>query len=405
MRIDAERLNRSLSTLAGLGATPNGGVTRLALTDEDKEARDVLRRWFEDAGLSVRVDDFGNMVGRREGREQISPVLIGSHLDTVRSGGRYDGALGVLGALEAVRTLNDNHIATRRPIEIINWTNEEGTRFQPSILGSGAVTGRFEKSYVYARMDQDGLRFDNELARVGYLGLETNRPSEGVAYLELHIEQGPKLEDVDLAVGIVDGIVGDTWITITVEGQADHAGPSPMDTRHDALVAASCLVLGVNQIAKEEGAPAVGTVGRLSVAPNVINTIPGRVVMSADFRNYSSERLTRMVERLEMLADSVAEEHGVKIELDRFWTIEPTFFAPEVMASIALACRKMGVSEHHLWSGAGHDAKYAADRWPSCMIFARSQRGLSHSEDEYTTPEDVETSVNVLLFALTDLAK
>lgn len=400
MRINADRLHASLARMATIGATPNGGVTRLALTDEDGAARDLLRSWFEEAGLTVRVDDFGTMVGRREGTESLPPVLVGSHLDTVDTGGRFDGALGVLGALEVVSTLNDHHVSTRHPIEIINWTNEEGTRFQPALLGSGAVTGRFAKSHVYNRADQDGVCFSDELQRIGYLGLEAHRPMDGAAYLELHVEQGPHLEAADLPVGIVDGIIGDTWIAVTITGQADHAGPTPMDARHDALVAAAELILAVNRIAKEEGGPAVGTVGRLGVRPNVINTIPGSVSMSVDFRSESGERLTAMVERLQALAHDVSREHGVSIDMDCYWTMEPTPFAPEILQTVACACRELGLAEHHLWSGAGHDAKYAVDRWPSGMIFARSQGGVSHSEAEYTTPEDIESATNVLLLSV-----
>lgn len=391
--------------MAQIGSTDNGGVTRLALSNLDRDARNQLNTWMIDAGLSVRVDDFGNMVGRRDGLTTEPPLLIGSHLDTVRTGGKYDGALGVLGALEVVRTLNDNGVITRRPIEIVNWTNEEGTRFQPSILGSGAVTGRFEKDYVYSRIDEQGIRFGDELERIGYLGLESNRPNKGSAYIELHIEQGSKLEDADIPVGVVEGIVADTWIAITIEGRADHAGPSPMNTRHDALVAAAELILGVNKIAKEQGDPSVGTVGRLTVEPNVINTIPGRVAMSVDLRHDDSNRLTAMVDHLRRLTETVADTHGVTIELDRYWTIEPTYFASEVFEEVAAACKELGIKDHRLWSGAGHDAKYAADRWPSCMIFARSQGGLSHSEAEYTTPEDVADAVNVLLHAALRLAQ
>jgi N-carbamoyl-L-amino-acid hydrolase len=403
MRIDDNRLNESLVTMAAIGATAGGGVTRLALSDEDRTARDLLRQWFEDAGLSVRVDDFGTMIGRREGTRDLPPILLGSHLDTVDTGGRFDGVLGVLGALEVVRTLNDHHVSTLHPIEIINWTNEEGSRFQPALLGSGAVTGRFDKPYVYNRVDGNGVRFEDELRRVGYLGSEADRPRDGAAYLELHIEQGPHLESDGLAVGVVDGIIGDTWISVDIHGKADHAGPTPMNGRQDALVAAAELILGVNRIAKAEGDPAVGTVGRLAIRPNVINTVPGSVTMSIDLRSPSGERMTQMFERVQTLARNVSEENGVQISMDRYWTMEPTPFAPEIVGAVASACQELGQEVHHLWSGAGHDAKYAVDLWPSGMIFVRSQGGVSHSEAEYTTPEDIAIAVNVLLLSTLQL--
>lgn len=404
MRIIRERLLASLDDMARIGATPNGGVTRLALTDEDKTARDLLRSWMEEARYAVRVDDFGNMIGRREGSADLPPVLLGSHLDTVRAGGRFDGVLGVLGALEVARTLDDHGVTTERPIEIIDWTNEEGARFSPALLGSGAVTGQFEAGYVYDRIDADGHRFEDELRRIGYLGTRENRPVEGSAYLELHIEQGPVLERAGLSVGVVEGIIGDTWIDVAIHGKADHAGPTPMDMRHDALLAASQLIQGVNRIAREEGDPAVGTVGRLNVQPNIINTIPDHVTLVVDVRNLDSARLDGLVERIHALADEIAEEQGVRIGIDRYWTIEPVSFASEIVGAVAASCRELGLEEHRLWSGAGHDAKYAASIWPTAMIFARSRDGLSHAEAEYTAPDDIEAATNVLLGTVARLA-
>ncbi|HLU37199.1 MAG TPA: Zn-dependent hydrolase, partial [Thermomicrobiales bacterium] len=220
MRIDRDRLLASLDEMARIGATPNGGVTRLALTDEDRAARDLLRQWMVEAGLAVRIDDFGNMIGRRDGASDRPPLLMASHLDTVRAGGRFDGVLGVLGALEVLRTLDDYDVTTDRPLEIVNWTNEEGARFNPALLGSGAVTGQFDPGYVYDRTDADGIRFEDELRRIGYLGSRENRPKDAFAYLELHIEQGPVLERAGLPVGAVEGIIGDTWIDVAIHGRA-----------------------------------------------------------------------------------------------------------------------------------------------------------------------------------------
>ena len=403
LRINAPRLHAALAELAGIGATPGGGVTRLALSDEDRAGRDTLRAWMGEAGLEVQVDDLGTMTGRRPGREEGPAVLLGSHLDSVRQGGRYDGPLGVLAALEVVRTLNDRGVETRRPIEVVNWTNEEGVRFEPAMTASGAVAGRFERGYVYDRTDRDGNRFEDELRRIGYLGDEANRPGPAAAYLELHIEQGPVLEDAGVAVGVVEGIVGITWSEVTILGHADHAGPSPMPLRHDALAAAARLIVGVERFARETSG-AVGTVGRIVVEPNSINTIPGKAVFSVDFRHRSGRLLDKQVARLEAMAAVEADLRGVEIAVDRFWTSEPTPFAPEVVAAVQTAADDLGIPVRTLWSGAGHDAKYAQEFCPAGMIFVRSANGLSHSEAEFSTPEDVEAGANVLLHAALALA-
>ncbi|MDQ4099612.1 MAG: hydantoinase/carbamoylase family amidase, partial [Chloroflexota bacterium] len=249
LRVDAVRLQRTLEEFAVIGATPGGGVTRLALSDEDREARDRLAALMREAGLTVRIDDFGNMTGRRPGTSDGPPVQLGSHLDTVRRGGRFDGVLGVLAALEVVRTFDDARIETRRPIELVNWTNEEGVRFEPGMMGSGAATGRFAREWVDTRSDRDGLTFGAELERIHYRGTARDRPARPAAYLVLHIEQGPTLDEAGLPIGIVEGIVGITWIDLVVEGRADHAGPSPMPTRRDALVAAATLISKVQRVA------------------------------------------------------------------------------------------------------------------------------------------------------------
>ncbi len=403
MRVDGGWLWESLGRLAEVGATPGGGVTRLALSDEDRAGRDLVRGWMEAAGLRVRVDDFGNMVGRRDGAEEGPAVLLGSHCDSVRRGGRFDGALGVLGALEVVRALNDHGVTTRRPLEVVNWTNEEGVRFEPAMMCSGAVSGRFAKDYVYGRTDRDGRRFADELRRIGYLGREADRPAPPAAYLELHVEQGPVLEAAGLPVGVVEGIVGITWLEATVEGRADHAGPSPMRLRRDALAAAARLVSGVEELAHRL-TDAVATVGRLAVEPNVINTIPGKVVMSVDLRHPSPEGLETLVAGLEKLVWEVEARTKVHIALDRFWTSEPTSFDPGTLDAVRAACEGLGLPFGRLWSGAGHDAKYLQDVCPSAMIFVRSAGGLSHCEEEYSTPEDVEAGANVLLHAAVRLA-
>ena len=403
MRINADRMHESLRQLARIGETAGGGVTRLALSREDRAARDLLRGWMGEARLQVRVDDFGNMTARRAGARSGAAVLMASHIDTVRQGGRYDGAYGVLAGLEVMHTLNDLGVTTQAPLELVNWTNEEGVRFEPAMLASGAVAGRFAPDYVYARTDRDGARFGDELERIGYKGERRHRPGPIAAYLELHIEQGPVLEDAGVPVGVVEGIVGITWSEITAEGHADHAGPSPMPLRRDALVAAARLIGGVDEMVRTvEGA--VGTVGRIAAEPNVINTIPGKVTLSVDLRHPEAATLNTLVAGLERLGRDISKASGVTIGVNRFWTSEPTPFAAEVVDAVQAAADELGVATRRLWSGAGHDAKYMQEVAPSAMIFARSVNGLSHCEQEHSTAEDLEAGANVLLLAALRLA-
>jgi N-carbamoyl-L-amino-acid hydrolase len=404
IRINTARLLESVAELAKIGATEGGGVTRLTLSDEDRAARDLLATWMTDAGLDVRIDDLGNMTGLRRGSTDVPPVILASHIDSVVRGGRYDGALGVLAALEVVRTLNDSGIETAKPLSVVNWTNEEGVRFEPALLCSGAVAGAFDVGYVNDRIDRDGKRFGDELDRIGYRGEIENRPSSASAYLELHIEQGPVLEADDLPVGIVGGIFGLAWSEVTITGKSDHAGPSPMHLRRDPLIAAAEIIQGVERIATMEDDIAVATVGRVAVEPNVINTIPGKVVFSVDFRHPDEAVLDTQVSRLEALVEHVCAERKVEGKVDTFWRSRPTPFDPAIVAAIRDTVRALGLGERDLWSGAAHDAKYMADIVPSGMIFVRSQGGLSHAEGEYSTPEDIEAGANVLLLAALQLA-
>lgn len=402
--VDSDRLQQRLRTMAEIGATDQGGVTRLALSDEDRDARDLLATWMRTAGLEVAIDDVGTMTGVRAGAESGHPVLIGSHLDTVIQGGRFDGALGVLAALEVAETLNDQGIETRLPIAVVNWTNEEGVRFEPAMTCSGLAAGRFTRAEIYAKRDRAGLRFDDELRRIGYLGQERHRPLPASAYLELHIEQGPVLEAAGIPVGIVGGIVGIVWSEVEIVGQADHAGPSPMHLRHDALVAAAEIMLGIERIAIDQDDTAVSTVGRLAIEPNVINTQPGRAVFSVDLRHRDPEILERQFSCLQELVREVSARRGVEGTVRRFWTSEPTPFDQQVVGAVSEAVDSLGLPRHHLWSGAGHDAKYVADTTRSGMIFVRSQGGRSHCETEFSEPDDIAAGANVLLRATLALA-
>lgn len=404
IRIDGDRLNATLQDLAAIGATPGGGVTRLTLSDEDKAARELLSGWMAEAGLEVRVDDFGNMSGIRPGTEELPPIYLGSHIDTVVRGGRYDGALGVMGALEVIRTLNDHGVKTRLPVGIVNWTNEEGVRFEPATLCSGAVAGAFTREFAYGIRDRKGFVFEEELERIGFKGVEAHRPLPASAYLELHIEQGPTLAAAGKPVGVVGGIVGIVWNQVTVVGQSDHAGPSPMPMRKDALMAAAGMISSIEKLALDRDDVAVATVGRMAVEPNTINTIPGKAVFSVDFRHPDAGTLDSLVRGLEELGETVARNRGVEILVERIWTSEPTPFDPDVVDAIRAGCRRLDLPYEELWSGAGHDAKHMADLVPSGMIFVRSIGGVSHAEIEHSTPEDITAGGNVLLQAALTLA-
>ena len=403
MRIDANRLQASITEFARIGATPGGGVTRLALSDEDRAARDLLRRHMDEAGMSVRVDDLGTMTGHRAGAEPGPAVLLGSHLDSVVKGGKYDGAYGVLGALEVVRTLNDAGIVTRRAIEVVNWSDEEGARFEPANTASGAFAGQFSRQYIHDRVDRDGLRCEDELRRIGYLGEEANRPGPAAAYLELHIEQGPMLEAAQLPVGVVEGVVGMTWSRVTVTGHANHVGTTPMALRKDALAAAAGIIAGVERLGRETSG-AVATVGRITAEPNLNGVIPGRVICNVDFCHRDAATLDALVDGLRGLAAETAAERGVDRDGGTVLDERARSVRAGVIAVVEEACAAAGVAVMRLWSGAGHDAMYTQKVCPTGMVFVRSAGGLSHCEEEHSAPEDLEAGANVLLHAALRLA-
>jgi N-carbamoyl-L-amino-acid hydrolase len=404
MRIDRKRLEASMEALGRIGATPRGGLTRLALSDEDRRGRDLLVAWMRDAGLAVTVDRMGNVLGLRPGREDLPPVVMGSHADSVPTGGRYDGQLGVLCALEAIRTLADHGIRTRHPVGLMIFTNEEGARFQPAMLGSGVMAGRIPLEDAYNARDRDGLRLVDELERIGYLGPEPCAPRPLRAYLELHIEQGPILEEQGLSVGVVEGIVGIAWSRLELFGVQDHAGPTPMRVRRDALVAAADIVHEVRQIPRRIGGDTVATVGRLDVRPNIPNAIPGRVSMSIDLRDPAEENITRGLGMLDRLVKDSTRREGVRYTLEHYWRVPPTPFDPGVVDTVEQAARAVGASHRRMLSGAGHDAQYMAAIAPTGMIFVPSREGRSHCEEEFTAMEDIEPGANVLLHAAARLA-
>ncbi len=394
-----------MEEMARVGATKGGGVHRLTLTDADKQARDLFAAWAEDAGLDLRIDEMGNMFARRSGREDDAPpAMAGSHLDTVPDGGRFDGSLGVLAALEAVRTLNDGNISTRRPIEIVNWTNEEGPRFPPSMLGSGVFAGAIPLDAAYETRDSQGARFVDELERIGYRGDAPCAPRPIGSYLELHIEQGPALVSEGVQAGVVEGIFGLTWLRVTMKGERDHAGPTPMRMRRDALVGAARTVAAIRDIPATLHPEFVATVGELSLSPNAINVIPERVTFSVDFRHSEPELLDEARQLIEETARREAEKENLEIEIQEVGGSTPTRFDAGVTEAIEAACEESGCSHRRMWSAAGHDARYAADLGPTAMIFVPCVAGKSHSEEEDMDWEDACRGCDVLARALLKMA-
>lgn len=397
-KIDAGRLWGSLMDLARIGATAKGGVKRLALTEVDRQARDQFVRWTREAELAVRWDAMGNIFARREGADPAAPpVLIGSHLDSQPSGGKFDGAYGVMAGLEVLRTLNDAGIRTRAPVEVCSWSNEEGSRFVPGMGGSGVFAGVYPLEQTLAHQDSEGVSFGEALRAIGYAGA-AGAHKVG-AYFEAHIEQGPVLEDTRTTIGVVQGALGQRWFDVVFTGQDAHAGPTPMALRRDALVAASRLVLEVNRIARDYPDYARGTVGQMRVLPNSRNVVPGEVRLTVDFRNAADATLMAMREDLEKSA-AVAAECRVAAEVREVVYFPPCQFTPELVDSVRRAAAALGLTHRDIVSGAGHDAVYLVRIAPTAMIFVPCEGGISHNESENARPEDLEAGCNVLLQAV-----
>ncbi|KQP14403.1 Zn-dependent hydrolase [Pseudorhodoferax sp. Leaf267] len=394
--------------LARIGATPKGGVRRIALTDEDKLGRDQFAAWCAEAGLTLRIDAVGNMFARRAGSDpHARAVATGSHIDTQPSGGKFDGNFGVLAGLEVMRTLNERGITTRAPLEVAVWTNEEGTRFTPVMMGSGAFAGVFAPDFVHVQVDGAGLSVGDELRRIGYLGEQPCGTVPGgpyAAYFEAHIEQGPVLEAAGLPIGVVSGALGQRWFDVTVTGMDAHAGPTPMPLRRDAMLGAARMVEAVNRIALDEAPHGRGTVGFLQVVPNSRNVIPGRVAFSVDLRNLTHEGLDRMEAALHRQFAQIARDTQVQVELRQVVQFDACHFDAACVASVRSAAEQLGLPHMDVVSGAGHDAVYLAQVAPTGMIFVPCKDGISHNEIEDALPEHIEAGANVLLLAMLERA-
>jgi N-carbamoyl-L-amino-acid hydrolase len=406
LAVNGARLWDSLMEMARIGATPKGGVKRLTLTDLDKESRELFIRWCKAAGCSIAVDRMGSIFARRPGTDAtLAPVMVGSHLDTQPTGGKFDGALGVMAALEVVRTLNDLDIRTRHPIEIAMWTNEEGSRFAPSMTASGVFAGAFTLDFALSLADADGRTIGGELKRIGYDGPENVGSRPVHAFFELHIEQGPILEEAGIDIGVVTHANGQRWYEINLTGVESHAGPTPMNRRKDALLGAARIVELVNGIGHAHEPSACATCGMIQSYPNSRNVIPGHVFLTVDLRHPDDARLTSMFEALEKGVAEVAARTGLAYDMKEVFYFPPQPFEASCVEAVRKAARRLGHATRDITSGAGHDAVYMARVCPTAMIFTPCIGGISHNEAEDMTPAWVTAGANVLIHAVLEKAE
>ncbi|WP_296445153.1 Zn-dependent hydrolase [Rhodoferax sp. UBA5149] len=406
LRINGDRLWASLMALAKIGATPKGGVCRLTLTDLDKQGRDLVLGWARAAGMTVTIDKIGNGFMCRAGHNNsLPPIVTGSHIDTQPTGGKFDGNYGVLAGLEVVRTLNDHGIVTEAPIEVAFWTNEEGSRFVPVMMGSGVFAKAFSLEHAYAAKDTVGKSVGDELKRIGYVGEQEPGEHPIGTYFETHIEQGPVLEDNDKIIGVVQGVLGIRWFDCTVNGMEAHAGPTPMALRKDAMQVATHLMQEVVAAALRHAPHGRGTVGMVQVYPNSRNVIPGRVKFSIDLRNATDARVDQMADEVKAYAAQLSQKTGLDIQIELVSSYPAQAFHGDCIDAVARAAAKLGYANMPVVSGAGHDAVYMARLAPSGMIFIPCKDGISHNEIESAEPAHITAGGNVLLHAMLERAK
>jgi len=410
LRVDGQRLAARLNELGTIGAVhgPNGewGSARLALTDADRDGRDLVVRWMRDLGMSVSIDAVGNVVGVMTGTDAAAaPVMIGSHIDTVRTGGRFDGNLGVLAGLEVVETMATASVQPRRPIAVAFFTDEEGARFQPDMLGSLVYVGGMGlEEALDVRAADDGARLGDELARIGYAGAMPCPAAPPHSFVELHIEQGPVLEDQGITIGVVTGVQGISWTEVTITGQSAHAGTTPMRLRRDPGLVAAALNVGVRRIAHEMGGTQVATVGRCEFTPNLVNVVPSTVVLTVDLRNTDEDLLQEAERRFRILCDELALAEGVVLERRQLARFEPVEFEPAMVDRVERVANELGHSSLRMPSGAGHDAQMLARVCPTSMIFVPSVNGLSHNIAEFTETQHLQAGADVLLQMVLELS-
>jgi N-carbamoyl-L-amino-acid hydrolase len=401
LRVNAERLWSTIMETAKFGGTEKGGVCRLTLTDTDRQVRDWFVSACESIGCTVTIDEMGTIFARRAGKDNsLPPIAIGSHLDTQPTGGKFDGILGVLSGLEVLRTLNDTGYETNAPLEVIDWTNEEGSRFTPPMMASGVFTSIYQQDWVYAIKDRDGKEFGKELARIGYRGNVKCGDHALGAYFELHIEQGPVLETENKMIGVVLGMQGQSWYEVTVTGRESHAGSTPIRLRKDALLASARMIEAVHQVALDHAPLAVSTVGLVEVRPNSRNVIPGSVFFTVDLRHPEDSILQEMDRELKEAVEKAARDTDVEVKLKNNWSSPSVKFDEECISEVRAAAEALEYRHRDIVSGAGHDAAYIARVAPTAMIFIPCRNGISHNEIEKTEPEQVAAGANVLLKAV-----
>ena len=398
--INSDRLWVSLMTMAKIGPGIAGGNNRQTVTVEDGEARKLLQKWSEDAGMTMKVDELGSMFFKREGTDKNAlPVVIGSHLDTQPTGGKYDGVLGVLAGLEIVRTLNDLNIQTKHPILVVNWTNEEGSRFPPAMMASAGYAGIYEVNTLLSAKDAEGNIFGDELDKIGWKGSETVGSQKFHCYYELHIEQGPILETEEVDIGIVTHGQGLKWLEVKLSGVEQHTGTTPMNVRKDTSLALSEIILAVNHIANKNQPNALGSVGHIEVSPNSRNVIAGNSLFTVDIRSPDINKLVKMENELKQMTTDICKKYKIEFEMDQIGGFDPVAFDKECLNNIRNSANKFGYSHKDIVSGAGHDACWINTVAPSAMIMCPCVDGLSHNEAEEIKPEWASSSTNVMLHA------
>ena len=404
LRINKDRLLQRLAQLAQVGAIPGGGVCRLALTDEDKAGRDLVLSWMRELGLTITIDQIGNVVATRPGQEPGPPVMTGSHIDTVATGGRYDGNLGVLAGLEIIAVLNENNIQTRYPLAVAFFTNEEGARFHPDMMGSWVFRGDFPVEEALAAVGIDGTTVGENLERIGYAGKVPCGSQPVKAFVELHIEQGPVLELEGVQIGAVTGVQGMSWKEYTIKGVSNHAGTTPMHLRHDAGYGASAIALAARHLALDMGGNQVATVGSIQLTPGLVNVIAKEARLTVDLRNTDETCLQQAEAKMSANIDAIAKAEGLEITSRSLARFEPVVFDSAMINLVTETAQALGLSVKSMPSGAGHDAGLMAPMAPTAMIFVPSVNGISHNVKEYTAPDDLENGANVLLQVLLQLA-
>ena len=406
IRINSDRLWDSLMEMAKIGPGVRGGNNRQTVTDEDGEGRHLFRKWCEEAGMTMGVDQMGNMFMRHEGTDPDAlPVYVGSHLDTQPTGGKYDGVLGVLSGLEVIRTLNDLNIKTKHPIVVTNWTNEEGTRFAPAMLSSGVFSGMHTQDWAYDREDAEGKKFGDELERIGWKGEEEVGARKMHAFFELHIEQGPILEAEGKDIGVVTHGQGLSWTQVTVTGKEAHTGSTPMPMRKNAGLGMARILDLVDEIAWSHKPDAVGAAGHIDVYPNSRNVIPGKAVFTVDFRSPELSVIQDMEKRLAEGAKKICDEMGLEVELEKVGGFDPVKFDEKCVTAVRDAAERLGYSHRNIISGAGHDACWINRVAPTAMIMCPCVDGLSHNEDEDISPEWAAAGTDVLFHAVVETAE